>query len=44
MGVVFRAIGQRLQDTFEYVPGRSLDDTLPLITFKEDEWSELGEG
>jgi len=44
VGSVFRAIGQRLQETFEYVPGRSLDEPLPLITFKEDEWTEMGEG
>jgi formate dehydrogenase subunit beta len=43
VGVVFRAIGQQLQETFEYAPGRSLDEPLPLITFKEDEWTELGE-
>jgi formate dehydrogenase subunit beta len=43
VGQVFRAIGQRLQETFEYVPGRSVDETLPLITFKEDEWTDLGE-
>jgi formate dehydrogenase subunit beta len=43
VGPVFRAIGQRLQETFEYAPGRSLDEPLPLITFKEDEWTELGE-
>lgn len=43
VGLVFRAIGQRLQQTFDYLPGRSLDETLPLITFKEDEWTELGE-
>lgn len=43
VGLVFRAIGQRLQETFDYLPGRSLDEALPLITFKEDEWTELGE-
>jgi formate dehydrogenase subunit beta len=40
---VFRAIGQDLQAVFEYVPGRSVDEALPLITFREDEWSEVGE-
>lgn len=43
VGMVFRAIGQRLQQTFDYAPGRSLDEPLPLITFKADEWSEVGE-
>ena len=43
VGQVFRTIGQRLQDIFEYLPGRSLDEPLPLITFKADEWNEVGE-
>ena len=43
VGPVFRAIGQRLQDTFDYLAGRSVDEPLPLITFKEDEWTEVGE-
>ena len=43
VGMVFRAIGQRVQETFEYTPGRSLDDALPLVTFKADEWTDVGE-
>jgi formate dehydrogenase (coenzyme F420) beta subunit len=43
VGTVFRAIGQRVQGTFDYLPGRSLEEQLPLITFKADEWTEVGE-
>jgi formate dehydrogenase subunit beta len=43
VGSVFRAIGQRVQETFDYVPGRGVDEPLPLVTFKEDEWLEVGE-
>ncbi|MFN2202757.1 MAG: formate dehydrogenase [Caldilineaceae bacterium] len=43
VGSVFRAIGQGLQAAFDYVPGRSLEEPLPLITFREDEWMGLGE-
>jgi formate dehydrogenase subunit beta len=43
VGIVFRAIGQRLQAAFEYVPGRSYEEPLPLVTFKADEWTEVGE-
>lgn len=42
VGPVFRAIGQRVQATFDYVPGRSVDEPLPLVTFQEDEWLEVG--
>jgi formate dehydrogenase subunit beta len=43
VGMVFRAIGQRLQQTFDYAPGKSVDEPLPLITFNADEWGEVGE-
>jgi formate dehydrogenase subunit beta len=43
VGQVFRAVGQRVQETFSYLPGRALDEPLPLITFKADEWNEVGE-
>lgn len=42
VGLVFRAVGQRLQETFEYQPGRSSEEALPLVTFKADEWTEVG--
>jgi formate dehydrogenase (coenzyme F420) beta subunit len=43
VGMAFRAIGQRVQSVFDYAPGRSLADELPLVTFKADEWNEVGE-
>jgi formate dehydrogenase subunit beta len=43
VGRVFRAIGQQVQDAFEYEPGRDVEEALPLVTFTEDEWTEIGE-
>jgi formate dehydrogenase (coenzyme F420) beta subunit len=43
VGTVFRAIGQRLQGVFNYLPGANLDEKPPLITFKADEWTAMGE-
>jgi formate dehydrogenase subunit beta len=43
VGVVFRAIGQETQQAFDYEPGRDVEEPLPLITFQEDEWMDLGE-
>ena len=43
VGAVFRAIGQETQATFDYEPGRDLEEPLPLITFQEDEWLDVGE-
>ncbi|MFC1949403.1 4Fe-4S dicluster domain-containing protein, partial [Chloroflexota bacterium] len=39
---IFRTVGSKVQDVFEYVPGRSLEDELPLSTFREDELQEVG--
>jgi formate dehydrogenase subunit beta len=44
VGVVFRAIGQETQQVFAYEPGRDVEEPLPLITFQEDEWMDVGEG
>ncbi|HEY66813.1 MAG TPA: formate dehydrogenase [Thermoflexia bacterium] len=43
VGLVFRAIGQQVQAVFDYVPGRDVEEPLPLVTFREDEWMEVGE-
>lgn len=43
VGDVFQAIGRRLQETFDYVPGRDVEEPLPLTTFRENEWQEFGE-
>ena len=43
VATIFRAVGEKVQAIFDYVPGRSLEDELPLATFREDELTELGE-
>jgi formate dehydrogenase subunit beta len=43
VGLIFSAIGSKVQTAFDYVPGRSIDETLPLITFQPDEWTQVGE-
>ncbi len=43
VGRVFRTIGQQVQAVFDYVPGGNVEEPLPLITFREDEWMEVGE-
>ncbi|MBN1811087.1 MAG: 4Fe-4S dicluster domain-containing protein [Anaerolineae bacterium] len=42
VGLVFRTVGQQVQATFEYAPGRDAEEPLPLVTFQEDEWMEAG--
>lgn len=43
IATIFRAVGQKVQALFDYVPGRSLDEELPVATFREDELTSLGE-
>ncbi len=38
---IFKVVGGDLQSLFEYVPGRSLDEPLPLTTFRYDELHEV---
>ncbi len=44
VGMIFSAVAEQVQAAFEYIPGRDLDDPLPLITFQPDEWANIGEG
>jgi formate dehydrogenase subunit beta len=39
---IFRLVGSKVQPLFDYVPGRSVDDPLPLTTFKEAELEKVG--
>ena len=41
VGVVFRSVAGAVQAIFDYVPGRSLDEELPVSTFREDELPEV---
>jgi len=43
VGTIFSAVGSQVQAAFGYQPGRSLDEPLPLVTFRESEWTEVGE-
>jgi formate dehydrogenase subunit beta len=43
VGAIFSAVGEQVQATFEYHPGRDVEESLPLITFQANEWTEIGE-
>jgi formate dehydrogenase (coenzyme F420) beta subunit len=43
VGSIFSAIGEQVQATFEYQPGRDVGEALPMITFQANEWTEIGE-
>jgi formate dehydrogenase subunit beta len=41
---LFKKVSRNVQAEFEYVSGRDLDEPLPLVTFREDEFTAVGEG
>jgi formate dehydrogenase (coenzyme F420) beta subunit len=36
---IFRTVARRTQSVFDYIPGRSLEEPLPMTTYREDELS-----
>jgi formate dehydrogenase subunit beta len=38
---IFTLVGDKNQEAFDYIPGRSVDEPLPLTTFKEEEFLEV---
>jgi formate dehydrogenase subunit beta len=43
VGTVFRAVGEKVQELFDYHPGRSLQEPAPVQEFREEELASLGE-
>jgi len=41
VATLFRAVAQRVQAQFDYEAGRSIDEELPLATFREDELPQV---
>jgi formate dehydrogenase subunit beta len=40
---MFRAVGMRVQKTFDYVPGADASDKPPFMMFQQNELLEIGE-
>ena len=40
---IFKTVSYNVQQIFKYVPGRDLEEPLPLTTFKENELPSVGE-
>lgn len=44
LSVLFKKVSRVAQEEFGYLSGRSLEEPLPLTTFREDEFRTVGEG
>ncbi|KPK45538.1 MAG: coenzyme F420 hydrogenase [Nitrospira bacterium SM23_35] len=38
---IFRKTGKAVQDAFEYIPGKDIEDKIPVTTFEEDELASV---
>jgi formate dehydrogenase subunit beta len=43
VGAIFSAVGEQVQSAFGYSPGKDVAESLPLIAFQANEWTEVGE-
>ncbi len=41
IAVIFKKIGESVQKMFDYIPGKNVEEDIPLITFKEEEFAEV---
>ncbi|MEA3347057.1 MAG: Coenzyme F420 hydrogenase/dehydrogenase, beta subunit C-terminal domain [Candidatus Auribacterota bacterium] len=41
ISTIFSNVGESVQNMFEYIPGKNVEEEQPLITFKEDEFADL---
>ncbi len=43
VSTIFMKIGEETRKIFDYLPGRDVEEKIPVMIFKEDELTELGE-
>ena len=41
ISVIFKKIGESVQKMFDYIPGKNVEEDIPLLTFKEEEFAEV---
>lgn len=43
VSVIFRKNGEKVAEIFDYIPGRDVEEQVPVTIFKEEEFTEIGE-
>lgn len=41
VSIIFKKVGESIQDLFEYIPGKNIEEKLPLVTFEKEEFAEI---
>jgi len=43
LSIIFKKVSESVQKIFEYIPGKNLEEQLPLVTFEKEEFAEIEE-
>ena len=41
VSIIFKKIGESVQKIFNYIPGKNIDEDIPLVTFEKEEFTEI---
>jgi len=41
VSMIFKKVGESVQKMFDYIPGKNIEEEIPLITYKKDEFTEF---
>jgi formate dehydrogenase subunit beta len=43
LSIIFKKVGEAVQKMFDYIPGKNVEEEIPLVTFKQEEFAEIEE-
>ena len=41
LSMIFKKVGESIQKIFDYIPGKNIEEEIPLVTFKQEEFVEI---
>jgi len=41
ISIIFKKVGESVQKLFDYIPGRDVEEEIPLLTFEKEEFTEF---
>jgi formate dehydrogenase subunit beta len=43
LSIIFKKVSESIQQMFEYTPGKNIEEEIPLLTYEEEEFTEIEE-
>ena len=43
LSIIFKKVGESIQQMFEYIPGKNIEEDIPLVSYKQEEFPEVEE-